>query len=143
MSGSAAGADRLRNVIAACTFIWVGVYFPLETYVTWDLDGARAWLWASYVMNVVGMGLMFWSGLAARRRQPEAPALLAVGWAWTAATFWRATANRFWWVAEGRELYVGPIELWLAIGFTTVAVAFTAASIVLVFKSTSQARLPA
>jgi len=29
---------------------------------------------------------------------------MTIGWSWTAATFWRATADRFWSVSLGRGL---------------------------------------
>jgi hypothetical protein len=141
-TADARGADRLRGFLAPVTLIWVGVYAPLETYITWDDGGAGEWLSSSYVMDVIGILLMFWSAWAAWRRKAEGPALLATGWAWTAATFWRATANRFWWAAEGRELYAGPSELWLAVILTAIAVAMTGASIVLVLKSTRDHPLP-
>ena len=83
------------------TFVWLLVYVPLETYITWSIAGLRGFGYSSYIMNVVGMGLMLWGAVSARRQQPFGPALLATGWSWTAATFWRATSDRYWWVSQG------------------------------------------
>jgi len=80
------------------------------------------------------MGLMLWGAIATRKRAPAGAAVLAIGWSWTAATFWRATSDRFWWVSLGHPLYAGPVELWLAPALTALAVAGLAASMVLVFR---------
>jgi len=125
---------KLTGAVTAFTFAWLLVYVPLETYVTLSIAGLRGLVYASYVMNVVGMGLMLWGAVSARRGQPSAPGLLTAGWSWTAATFWRATSDRFWWISRGGTLYAGTIELWLGPIFTALAVMGLAGSLILVLK---------
>jgi hypothetical protein len=127
-------ARRLHKAVVAYTFVWLAVYGPLETYVTWSIAGLRGFGYSAYIMNVVGMGLMLWGAVSARRWQPAGPALLATGWSWTAATFWRATSDRYWLVSQGHSLYAGPVELWLAPVVTALAVAGLIASLVLVLR---------
>jgi hypothetical protein len=132
--GTTNGTQRLAFWVCACTFAWLAVYVPLESYVTWSIAGVRGFIYSSYVLNVVGMGLMLWGAVATRKRAPAGSALLAIGWSWTAATFWRATSDRFWWVSLGHPLYAGVVELWLAPALTALAVAGLCASMVLVFR---------
>ena len=120
--------------IAVYTLVWLAVYVPGETYVTISIAGRWGLLHPAYLMNVVGMVLMFWGVRAALTRQGIAPALLAVAWSWTAATMWRATVDRFWYVSLGRELYAGRMELWLGPIITALAVLPMVASLVLLLK---------
>ena len=129
------GTRRLANRISLATLAWLIVYVPAETYVTLSIAGLPGLLYSGYIMNVVGMALMFWGAATARRFEPAGPALLAIGWSWTAATFWRATADRFWWVSQGHGLWAGPVELWLGPLFTALTVGFLIASMVLVFRT--------
>jgi hypothetical protein len=126
---------KLTAMVAAYTLTWVVVYFPLETFVTWSIAGPRGFMNPSYVENIVGMGLMLWGAVSAKRGRPFAPGLLTTGWSWTAATFWRATADRFWWVSLGYDLFAGRIELWLGPILTALAVIGLSGSLVLVFRS--------
>ena len=126
---------RFSALLAFCTFAWLIVYFPPETYVTWSIAGVRGWLYSSYLLNIAGMALMLWSAVSARRAQAIAPGLLAAGWAWTAATFWRATSDRYWWVSQGRSLYAGPVELWLAPLLTALALVMFVASLALLLRA--------
>jgi hypothetical protein len=122
--------------IAIYTLVWLAVYVPAETYVTISIAGPWGLLHPAYVMNVLGMGLMFWGVRAALQGRPVAPAILAVAWSWNAATMWRATVDRFWYVSLGRELYAGRVELWLGPIITALAVLPMIASLVLVLKQT-------
>jgi hypothetical protein len=123
----------VRNV-AVYTLVWLAVYVPAETYVTFSIAGPAGLLHPAYIMDVVGMGLMLWGARAALKRQTVAPAILAVAWSWTAATMWRATVDRFWYVSLGRELYAGRVELWLAPVITVLAVLPMIASLAVVLK---------
>ena len=127
--------ERLAAWLSSLTLAFLVIYVPAETYVTISIAGMPGLLYSGYIMNVVGMALMFWGAAAVRRAEPVGPALLAIGWSWTAATFWRATADRFWWVSLGHELWAGPVEMWLAPLFTALTVAFLIASTVLVFRT--------
>ena len=117
------------------TFVGLAVYIPLETFVTVSSAGWRGILNQGYIANVIGMALMSWGALSARNDRAAAPGLLAAGWAWTAATFWRATAQRFWAIEHGDALYAGPIELWLAPIVTALALLGMVASLALVVRS--------
>ena len=128
-------AGRGELLMARITLVALAVYFPLETYVTWSIAGLSGFLYSSYVANVLGMALMLWAAIAARRGRPAGPGLLAAGWSWTAATFWRATSDRYWLSSLGMPLYAGPVELWLAPIVTSIAVAAVVASLVLLVKS--------
>jgi hypothetical protein len=136
---SADDTKQLANWVSACTFTWLSVYVPLETYVTWSIAGVRGFLYSSFILNVVGMGLMLWGAVAVRLRRSTGPAVLAIGWSWTAATFWRATSDRFWWVSLGHELFAGRAELWLAPILTALALGGLAASMLLVFREARNA----
>lgn len=126
---------KLSAWLATCTFLWLAGYVPLETYVTISIAGLPGLLYASYIMNVLGMGLMLWGALSAKNGKPYAPGVLTAGWAWTAATFWRATSDRFWWVSKGEKLFAGTTELWLAVLLTALAVLGMVACLVLVLRS--------
>jgi hypothetical protein len=130
---------RLRRLVVGFTFAGLAVYFPLETYVTWSIAGIRGFLYSSYVANIVGMVLMLWGAVAARKGRPFGPGVAATGWGWTAATFWRATSDRFWLTSLGMPLYAGAIELWLAPVITGMAIAGLIASLVLLFRSSRNA----
>lgn len=131
---STVNTQRLATRLSMATLAWLAVYAPAETYVTLSIAGLPGLLYSSYIMNVIGMGLMCWGAITARRHAPEGPAVLATGWSWTAATFWRATSDRFWWASQGHGLWAGNIELWLAPLFTALAVGLLVASMVLVFR---------
>jgi hypothetical protein len=132
--GATNGKKLLALWVSWCTFAWLAAYIPLESYVTWSIAGVGGFLHSNYILNMVGMGLMLWGAVATRKGKPTGPAVLAIGWSWTAATFWRATSDRYWWVSQGHQLYAGPIELWLAPALTALAVGGLVASIVLIFR---------
>jgi hypothetical protein len=58
-------------------------------------------IYSAYIMTVPGMVLMFLGALFGKRGQAVAPGVLTAGWSWTAATFWRATSDRFNFTAIG------------------------------------------
>ena len=124
----------MAKSIALATFAWLAVYAPLETYVTRDLAGLRGLVMLGYLMNVVGMGLLFAGALGTWRGRPRGVVWLVIGWAWTAATFWRATSDRYWWASQGRALYAGPDELWLAPIISSLATLMLVASAVMLFR---------
>jgi hypothetical protein len=140
MNNSADNTEVLGKWVAGGTFAWLAVYVPLETYVTWSIAGVAGFLHPSFILNVVGMSLMFWGGVAVRNRRPAGPAVAAIGWSWTAATFWRATSDRFWWVSQGHELWAGRVELWLAPALTALALGGLVMSMVLVFRTAGNMR---
>ena len=124
--------SRLRGFLVSFTLISVAVYFPLETYITWDV--ARTLLVLGYVMDVIGMALMLWGALATRAGLPYGPGVLASGWAWTTAVLWQAARGRYWMASQGMPLYGGPAELILAPALTVVTLAVFAGSLTLVVR---------
>jgi hypothetical protein len=77
---------------------------------------------------------MLWGALAVRRGRPAGAAILAIGWSWTVATFWRATSDRYWWAANNGKLFAGNAELWIAPVLTLITVASLVASMVLILR---------
>jgi hypothetical protein len=92
---------------------------------------AHTLLLSGYAVNVLGVGVMLWGVISLRRGRPHAEGVLATGWAWTTAVFWRGANLRYWLAAEGEPLYYGRQELWLAPVFTMMAAAALASSLVL------------
>jgi hypothetical protein len=66
---------------------------------------------------------MLWGVISLREGRPYAEGVLATGWGWTTAVFWRGANLRYWLAAEGKPLSYGPIELWLAPVFAMIAAA--------------------
>jgi hypothetical protein len=111
------------------------IYAPLETFVTISIEGIGGLVYSAYIMNVLGMALMFLGALFGMRGRAVAPGVMTAGWSWSAATFWRATSDRFSFTAIGGALYFGRIELWLAPILTALACMGLAASLRLVFQA--------
>lgn len=107
------------------TITWLVVYVPLETYVS--AIGAGVFTFG-YLIDVVGMVLMAAGVLAARRTPPDY-GILAAGWAWTSANFWRGTMERYWAVEQGRSLQFGSGELIAGPILTAMAMAALGASL--------------
>ena len=58
---------RITRALTIYTFGWVFIYASIETYYTIAVAGLAGLLYASYVMNVLGMLLMFWGTIAGKR----------------------------------------------------------------------------
>lgn len=108
----------LRSKLLKFTWIWAAVFVPIETYLSFSGTPAPI---SGYAVNVVGVGITLWGAVSLRRGRPYAEGVLAAGWAWTTAVFWRATNLRFWLAGEGEPLSFGSIELWFAPVFTVMA----------------------
>jgi hypothetical protein len=119
----------LERILVWFTWIWAVVFVPIETYITWSI--AHTLLLSGYAVNVLGVGIMLWGVISLRRGRPYAEGVLATGWAWTTAVFWRGANLRYWLAAEGEPLYYGRLELWLAPVFTLMAAAALVSSLVL------------
>ena len=119
----------LRRILIWFTWIWAVVFVPLETYITWSLPHTPQL--SGYVVNVLGVGIMLWGAVSLRRGRPYAEGVLATGWGWTTAVFWRATNSRYWLAAHDEPLYFGRVELWLAPVFTIIVGVALLASLVL------------
>jgi hypothetical protein len=122
-------ADMLVRTLIWFTWIWVIVFVPIETYITWSI--AHTLLLSGYAVNVLGVGIMLWGVISLRGGRPYAEGVLATGWGWTTAVFWRGANLRYWLAAQGEPLSYGPMELWLAPVFTMMAAAALLGSLVL------------
>ena len=120
-----------KSIVVWFTWIWAVVFVPIETYLSWWSAPPRL---SGYVVNVFGVGIMLWSIVSLRRRRPYAEGLLATGWGWTTAVFWRGTNLRYWLAAQGKPLSFGRLELWLGPLFTIIAGAALLGSLVLLLN---------
>ena len=122
----------LRRILIGFTWIWAVVFLTIETYVTWSMAStAHALQFSGYAVNVLGVGITLWGVLSLRGGRPYAEGVLATGWGWTTAVFWRGTNLRYWLAAEGKSLFYGTLELWLGPVFTMMAAAALLGSLVL------------
>ena len=120
-----------KSILVWFTWIWAVVFVPIETYLSWWNAPPR---FSGYVVNVFGVAIMLWSIVSLRRRRPYAEGLLATGWGWTTAVFWRGTNLRYWLAGQGKPLSFGRLELWLGPLFTIIAGAALVGSLVLLLK---------
>jgi hypothetical protein len=105
----------VESSLAVCTTIWLILYFPVETYTSARGTGV---LRLSYVIDLVGMGLLAAGVVALWRVRPFAGALTATGWAWTAANFWRSAMERHYALDHGRVALFGSFGVWVAAAVT-------------------------
>jgi hypothetical protein len=97
-------------VLAAC---FLAVSVPVETVYSWRNGLSDPY----YLVKVAGWVLLMKGVIDARRRHAHAAvAFLVAGWAWLAANFWRALADRVTDMTAGQSLRLGSIELWFAGG---------------------------
>ena len=90
--------------ILAISFLVISV--SVETVYSWQSLGG-----AYYLVKVAGWALLAW-GLARTRAGDRVGLIfLASGWAWLAANFWRAVADRVHDLAAGESLRLGAVEL--------------------------------
>ena len=116
--------DPIRDVVdvslAAFTVLWVIVYFPFETYLSWRGTG---FLRFAYLIDLIGIALLVAGAAAVWRVRPYGGIVMAAGWAWTAANFWRGTMERYQAIKHFGWVFPGPYALWLGPLLTAVAVA--------------------
>jgi hypothetical protein len=124
-----------EGVMSLVTFLWVAVYLPVETYVSWTGLGVFRF---SYLVDLVGIGLLATGAWAAWRGRGHCGALLATGWAWTAANFWRGTMDRYATSARGLLPWAHRHELWIGPLVTVVAIAAVAASLWIAIRATAE-----
>ena len=109
------------------TVAFLLVTTPIETMYSWR----GGLLDPYYLVKVAGWILLTWGSV--RFRNPHLPggtSLLAAGWGWMAANFWRAVADRLARVAVGQDLRLGSVELWFAEGCLVVSLIALAWSLV-------------
>jgi hypothetical protein len=112
-------ANMLGRILMWFTWIWAVVFVPIETYITWSIPHTPRL--SGYVVNVLGVGITLWGVISLHRGRQYAEGVLAAGWGWTTAVFWRGANLRYWLAAEGKPLGYGPLELWLGPVFTMIA----------------------
>jgi hypothetical protein len=88
------------------TLVILAIYAPLETWYSlprlWD---------PFYLVDFIGMVLLGWGVMLCRRHAPSGLAVLATGYGWTGANFWRALFGRVQAVAQGEVLRLGWAEM--------------------------------
>ncbi len=132
----------LKPTVVWFTWFFVVVFFPVETYLTLAhaaADGGADANWnllSEYSVNVSGVVIMFWGLISLHRGRPFARGVLASGWGWMTAVFWRGTNLRFRLAADGVPLTFGAdrLELRLAPVATVLMAAGLAASLALLLK---------
>jgi hypothetical protein len=99
------------------TWMFALIFLPIETYLSFWHGPVSI---SGYIVNVVGVAIMLWGAVSLRRGRAYAEGLLAAGWGWTTAIFWRGTNLRFMFAGDGEPLAFGSLELWLAPMFTII-----------------------
>jgi hypothetical protein len=131
-----AGIHRMRRVetgLAWATIVALLIYAPVETIYSWP--GLTD---PFYVIDVIGMALMMSGVVRSLRARPgSGAAMLAVGWAWTASNFWRATFDRVEKVRAGHQLLLGSLEFKFVCGELIVSLIALATAIVVLFFTDS------
>ena len=110
-------SNRAASLITF-TIVVLVVYVPIETLYSWPA------LWDPfYLVDLIGMIVLGW-GVARCRRQatPGNLAILAAGYAWEGANFWRALFGRVEELAGGGQLRLGWAELCFGICMTIAAI---------------------
>ena len=119
--------EKVDSRGARSTWIFALVFLPIETYLSFWHGPISI---SGYTVNVVGVAILLWGAVSLRRGRAYAEGLLAAGWGWTTAVFWRGTNLRFGLASEGEPLSFGSTELWLAPVFTMVVAALFARSLI-------------
>lgn len=84
------------------------------------------------------MALLLWGAIHSRRSHPHnAPGLLAAGWSWTGANFWRAMFGRVNALRVGEQLDYGSAEMCVVACGTAMALVCLAIAVFLTFRANS------
>ena len=128
---------NLRSVetaLARFTLGFVAVYFPIETYASWD----RGLLSPFYLVDLIAMVLLACGAFRSLGARPGRDAsLLCAAYGWTAANAWRAASGRIYEVRRGGQLDFGAVELCTVISSTVLILACFALSLFLVLRRNS------
>src|SRR5688572_23871433 len=100
-------------VLSLLTVSFLAISISIETAYSWR-DGLTD---PFYLVKLAGWSLLA-AGLVKLRGRSTGLgfALLAGGWGWLAANFWRAVADRLVRIGDGQSLRLGSVELWFAGG---------------------------
>lgn len=94
------------------------VSISVETAYSW-----RSLADAYYLIKVAGWALLGWGAARFRARHDSGLVLSAAGWAWMAANFGRAVADRLAIIDAGGALRLGSVEIAFAGGCLVVCLA--------------------
>jgi hypothetical protein len=126
--------------VSAGPGLWIFTVCFLATSVS--IETAYSWRTGLtdpyYLVKVVGWVLLASGAIQLRRSRVDAGlALLAAGYGWLAANFWRAVADRLSHIAAGQTLRLGSVELWFAGACLLVSLVGMAWSLALTFRNQS------
>ena len=93
--------------VLAIAFLVISV--AVETVYSWQTLGDLY-----YLVKVFGWALLAWGLARMRAGRRDGLTFLASGWAWLAANFWRAIADRLDDLSAGESLRLGSVELYFA-----------------------------
>ena len=101
---------RVETILAQVTLVFLLVYVPAETYVSWS---DSYWLFNPfYIVDLVAMVLLFFGAVRSLRARPRpAPGMLCGAFGWASANGWRATWDRAFELMDGGSLSYGTAEL--------------------------------
>jgi hypothetical protein len=102
-------------VLAIC---FLAVSVSVETAYSWRSLGD-----AYYLIKVAGWFLLGWGAVRIHAQHDSGLVLSAAGWAWMAANFARAVADRFTRIEAGETLRLGSVELVFAASCLVVCLA--------------------
>ncbi len=103
---------RVETILAQVTLVFLLVYVPAETYVSWS---DSYWLFNPfYIVDLVAMVLLFFGAVRSLRARPRpAPGMLCGAFGWATANGWRATWDRAFELMDGGSLSYGTAELYV------------------------------
>lgn len=109
--------DSRVTPLITFTIVLLAIYVPIETLYSlpalWD---------PFYLVDFIGMILLGWGVVRCRRNPtPGNLAILAAGYAWEGANFWRALFGRVEAIAGGEQLRLGWAELCFVVCGTVAA----------------------
>ena len=125
------GKHHRAAPLVTFTVVFLAIYVPIETWYSlpalWD---------PFYLVDFIGMLLLAWGAARCLRdARPQSLAILASGYAWEGANFWRALFGRLEAIASGDELRLGWAELCFVACGTIAALAALAWSLTLATRS--------
>ena len=112
---NAAGRTRTESTLIVCTIALIAIYGPIETWVSFP-----RLLSLFYLVDAIGLALLI-AGVVMWRRHTHIPCtvVLAIGYGWLGANFWRGMAMRLEQAYDPARWPEGKI---VAVGATGVAI---------------------